>query len=66
MEEKELRGEVAIISNACETHMEKDNREDINDLMDDGHEVGDDRITYPKNKLSPTEDNYRPIYKEVW
>ena len=47
--EKE-RGEFAIRSDALETPIHGTTKEDINDLLDSGHEVDYDRLTYPEKK----------------
>ena len=53
-QEKENRGEVAIISNACETTIHENNQEGINDLLDEGYCVDDDRLPSNENKYIPT------------
>ena len=57
-EEKKERGYFAIGSNARETPINETTQEDINYLMDRGHEVDNDRLPYPKNKPK--------LYKEGW
>ena len=43
-EEKQEGGVVAIGSDSYENPIHATNREDINDLLDDGYEVNDDRL----------------------
>ena len=58
-EEEKERGEFAIRSDACETPIHESTKEDINDLLDSGHEVDDDRIPDTKNKPIPTVDTVK-------
>ena len=63
-EEKDEGGEVAVKSDARENPIHATTREDINDILADGYEVGDDRTTSTKNKPSATGKSGRPVYKE--
>ena len=63
-EDKDQRGEVALKSNARETPIRENKREDTNALLEDGYEVDDDILPATKNKPIPTGDTYRPVYKE--
>ena len=62
-EEKEERGDVVIVSDTHETPFQETTREGINDLLDGGYEVDDDKITAPENKPIPTGNTDRPLYK---
>ena len=62
-EEKEESGEVAIGFDAFEIHIHATNQEGINDLLADGHEIYDDIIPNPENKLNPKGDTDQPVYK---
>ena len=63
---KEESEDVAIVSDARETPIHETKLEGINDLLDDGYEVYDDRLPYPENKPIPTGNNDHPLYKEEW
>ena len=51
-EENKERGEFAIGSDASEILIHETTQEDINDLLDSGHEVDDDRPPAPKKNPS--------------
>ena len=57
-EKKKDKCEFVIGSDARETRIHETTQEDINDLLASGHEVDNDRTPAPKEKLSPTGDNY--------
>ena len=65
-EEKKYGVGVAIVSNARDIPLRETTWEGINDLLDDGYEVNDDRLSDLNNKPTPIGDNERPVYKEVW
>ena len=53
-----------IGSDVCETPVHATTRQDINALLEDGYEIGDDRLPAPDNKPSATGKTDRPVYKE--
>ena len=55
-EEKKERAEFSIGSDARETTINETTQEDINDILDSGGEVDDDRLPSPENKPNPTGD----------
>ena len=64
IEDNEERWEVAVESDDCGTPICATTREDINDLLEDGYEVDDDRLTAPENTPSNTGKTGQPVYKE--
>ena len=62
-EEKDEVEKFEIGSNACETPICETTLEDINELLSDGYEVDYDWLQTIDNKLSPTGDSDRPVFK---
>ena len=62
-EEKDDMGDVAVGSDARKTPIHATTLEGINDLLDDGHEVDDDRLPANENKPIPTGNTDQPLYK---
>ena len=54
---------MTIGSNGCENPMYATNQEDINNLLSDGYEVGDDRLPSSDNKPIARVDTDLPVYK---
>ena len=65
-EEKKVRREFAIVSNARETPINETTQEDINAHLAVGHEVDDDRLPDIENKPIPTRNTDLSVYKEGW
>ena len=59
-------GGVKIGSDACENPICAHTLGGINDLLSDGNEVDDERLPSIENKLIPTCNTDRPVYKEGW